>query len=1355
MSDDQVFTPAFETLERRLLLNSVNLDADGNGELSALTDGLLAIRFLAGFSGAALIADALAADASRTDPAQIGFFLEYGRNTMLDVDGDGTAAALTDGLLIIRFLAGFSGAALIADAIAPGATRNSANQIETFLGVFIPGAVQPIASLFPNPVLAAGSEPATVVAGDLNGDTFLDIVTANEGETNVVVQFGSEDGTFLPRRLFAVADVPSDVVLGYVDGDMNLDIITANSGFNGIAAYGGNSVSVLLGDGTGQFPQRNDFEVFDGPVSVKLGLINDADNFMDIVTTSVGSNGAAGRVTVLLGNGDGTFNEDEILIQRVDNRARQLAIGLVNNDDTFDVVVANAQGDSISVLLGNGDGTFERTPATDIDVEDDPRDIALADVNKDNELDIVTANPQEDSVFVQIGDGLGGFGAPTRFEFGLAAAPIAIEALDVSGDGNIDLITALQGYDQVAVLLGNGNGTFGSPQFFDTAPHPNDVFVIDIDRDDRLDILVAGNNDGAGNVTILQGTGTGQFFTNLIDSSFSVAELGEDIDVVDVNGDDTPDLVAVQPAIDRVSLLIGTGAGGFLADEALFTGGSPVAVVLEDIDGDGLKDILAANSNSADVAVLLNQGDGRFPRQTSAQVDAPTAIAVGLINNDNVPDAVVISTLFFERVYVLLGSSDGTFTLAHQQSLGVRPGLQPRAVVLGNVDRNNDLDIIVASTNDDYGAYDDSSVIVLLGNGDGTFGAPMEADVDEGPVAVSVGFVDDDTDLDVVTANIQRGYVDDYLVPVSSTVSVLIGNGNGTFEPPRDFGVNTGARDVALGFVDVDGDLDIVTANSYIMPDKNTQPYYFPMSSVSVLIGNGNGTFQDAQHTDVALGAFELALGYVDDDTDLDIVTANTYFDYDERIQDSSVSVLIGNGNGTFVETENVPLGLRSLNEIAMMPASGNGTVDVLITDDLNKDLLTFRIDNQGNLGAARVTDTGLGVLDFAVADFDADNDNDLLLLNNTGDLPVSLFDNDGNNQFADVQGVAFNLPVGVPVISPGFENVGVPVDLAVADINGDQYPDVLVLGARSLGIDEAFVNVLVRNGDPAQDGGNAFDLPIAFLAVDDLQPGEDPARAVAIATANVDNDTGGFDDVLVLVDAPAALAVHLSNGDGTFTGMPPIDLSLAPMALATGLFDGDALTDVVIANGQDNSVSVLQGIGVGLFAPPQVIDVGIGPDDVRVADVDDDGNVDIITANRQGQSVSVLLGRGDGTFELSLDFRLLGGKRPSVIVPVDLDNDQGLDLVIGNAGGNNVSILLNSTIDPLSGAGVLTQSALAAPSSLSSQDATAGATDISKRFVAFAAVWDAIDSASGAAEVDDEPVSVFDIMSQLDLPPV
>ena len=100
-------------------------------------------------------------------------------------------------------------------------------------------------------------------------------------------------------------------------------------------------------------------------------------------------------------------------------------------------------------------------------------------------------------------------------------------------------------------------------------------------------------------------------------------------------------------------------------------------------------------------------------------------------------------------------------------------------------------------------------------------------------------------------------------------------------------------------------------------------------------------------------------------------------------------------------------------------------------------------------------------------------------------------------------------------------------------------------------------------------------------------------------------------------------------------------------------------------------------------------------------------------------------------------------------IVPVDLDNDQGLDLVTGNAGGNNVSILLNSTIDPLSGAGVLTQSALAAPSGRSSQDATAGATDISKRFVAFAAVWDAINSASGAAEVDDEPVSVFDIMSQ------
>lgn len=329
--------------------------------------------------------------------------------------------------------------------------------------------------------------------------------------------------------------------------------------------------------------------------------------------------------------------------------------------------------------------------------------------------------------------------------------------------------------------------------------------------------------------------------------------------------------------------------------------GSPQAVVTGDFNGDGRLDLAVANSSSNSVSILRGNANGTFqPAQNFATGAVPRSLAVGDFNKDGKLDLVTANAGAYE-VSVLSGNGDGTF----RAPTNIEIGLRQLSVAVGDFNSDGTLDLAVASTVL-YSGYNASypgavEYDVLLGHGDGSFGAPSRNKISFGDsiytAAVTVADFNNDGKLDFAMA---------LATQFSQNVTVALGTGAGALGPATSFTVGYAPEAVAAGDVNGDGKVDLVTAN-------------LSGDSVSVLLGSGTGSFGAAQDYDAGSQPRSVAMADFDGDGKIDLVSANAV----------GVTVLLGNGTGSFKGPVSVAAGSYPFG-VAVGDFNGDGRRDVV-----------------------------------------------------------------------------------------------------------------------------------------------------------------------------------------------------------------------------------------------------------------------------------------------------------------------------------------------------------------------------------------------------------------------------------------
>lgn len=343
--------------------------------------------------------------------------------------------------------------------------------------------------------LSAGSAPYRLTMADFNGDANHDVATPNYGTNDVSILLGSGDGTFASAVPYPAGINPYAIAAADFNGDEDLDLAIGNAGSD--------NVSILMGNGDGTFDTAVNYAAGGTPDSIAVGDF-DNDDELDLAVANFDTL----DVSILRGNGNGTFAA-----------ATSLAVGAspwsivtadFDDDGNPDLAVSRTS-DDVLILRGAGNGTF-----TQSDTETtgpNPYSIAVGDFDGNGRSDLATANAASNTVSILLGNGDGTFGAAVPWATGIpnigwepGAMPTGVAVGDLNGDGNDDLAVANNGQGNGSVLNGLGDGTFSTWIPHATGSAPYSVVIGLINGDEELDLAFA--NQGSNTVSVLLGSGS-------------------------------------------------------------------------------------------------------------------------------------------------------------------------------------------------------------------------------------------------------------------------------------------------------------------------------------------------------------------------------------------------------------------------------------------------------------------------------------------------------------------------------------------------------------------------------------------------------------------------------------------------------------------------------------------------------------------------------------------------------------------------------------------------------------------------------------------------------------------------------
>jgi hypothetical protein len=655
---------------------------------------------------------------------------------------------------------------------------------------------------------ASGTLGSSFLAkGDFNGDGKLDILfpansASNPSNPELAVFPGNGLGGFgaaIVTRISGANNL-SIVTAGDLNGDGIPDaVITGTAPITGQTEMG-----VMLADGTGKF-KAPIFTLTSTAFTIVLGDFN-GDKKVDLV-------GLLGNSVLFFpGNGDGRFGSP-VTTAIAPNSGGCSAVADFNKDGKLDIALGT------SVLLGNGDGTFQAP----LPVTKGGCGVAVGDFNSDGIPDLVegSSNSSANAVRVFLGDGTGSFKTSTVYNTGTGSGIRGFAVDNFNADTNLDIAVENTDNSDVTLLIGKGDGTFTIGKTF--AVSGGGILSGDFNGDHKTDLAVTA---GLG-ISVLLGKGNGTFSAQTAQNG----QPGGEIHLADINGDGKIDAFEFAFDGNPTSVLLGNGTGAFGTPIPLPSSCQAGTGVIVDFNHNKKPDLAFAEGNSGGgVGLCLGNGDGTF--QPAVIFDSGVQHGQVLFGDFNHDGKMDLAATDVGGISILLGNGDGTFQSAILTALSNFSNL-----ATGDFNHDGKLDIV---------AFDRSTgdLEVLLGKGDGTFAAPVTSPAPNSFGQLVVGDVNGDGIPDVVTGG----------GTTSGGLNFFLGKGDGTFQAPVFRRFPLGA--VQLRDLNGDGKLDVVGAHFGVL---------------EVVLGNGDLTFKAPKVYLAPLGSFSLGVADINGDGRLDV----------------------------------------------------------------------------------------------------------------------------------------------------------------------------------------------------------------------------------------------------------------------------------------------------------------------------------------------------------------------------------------------------------------------------------------------------------------------------------------------------
>lgn len=1088
--------------------------------------------------------------------------------------------------------------------------------------------------VFPTRQYAAGNGPNAIATADFNGDGRSDIVIADSGTDSLTVLTSSANGSFSSSS-YSLAGTPEAIAIGDINGDGKADlVVVTQTSYGGSAA---NNVSILLGNGSGTFAAATNYDLSYPPTSVALADFN-GDGHLDVVAA------CGPLVRVLLNNGSGVLGSPQIATVPNGGEADQIAIGNIAGNNRPDVVVADEVSNTIYVFPDQSNGHLNAGTAYPLNSY--IGGLSVADVTGDGKVDVVTAS----AVLPGTGSGLG-----SAISAGLLGSyPFALG--DFNGDGHADLAAAATNNGGQFVQLNNGSGTFQAPtQWFGDSVQQSIAAIAtgDFNGDGKLDVVTADPSNNT--VSIHLGEGNGLLAPTA--QRVAMGALPAGLVSADFNGDGHLDLATANASSNSVTVLFNNGLGSFPTSATYSVGDDPRAILAGDFNGDGKLDLAVANYDDNTVSILMNLGNGQFAPAVSYTVgQKPIALAVGDFNGDSKAD-LVVADFGSPSVNVLMNNGSGTFASAVSYTVNDNPS----SVAVGDFNGDSHADIVVST-------YAGQNVEVLTNNGSGAFGSATSYSLGTGVEALVAGDFNGDGKSDIAVA-LATGGVDVMLAKVggfnaptnvftgtavglaigdvsgdskldlvvsegnysyTGVVAVLIGTGSGAFSSPVEYANGTGARTApVIGDFNGDSKADIAIATGT-----------YGAGGISLFLGRGGGVLNaPALYHGTGVNPSSIATGDINGDSKLDLVVA----DY----QDSMVSVFLNNGNGSFAAPQTYSVGQGPAG-VAVGDFNHDGKLDIAVANYLD-DTVSVLINNGSGFNAAQTFSVGTGPKSIVVSDFNHDNYSDIAV----GDLASSDITVLTNNQSGGFSSATYTL-------------TSAPTQIAGGDLNGDGFTDLL---ADSTAGNKIFTLLNAGTG--------IFGTPASYTSTDTI------TGPLIVGDLNGD----GHSDVLVgsydSASYSSTVSIFLAKSNGLLNTASTVAVpSNSTLQLAD--LNGNGKLDLITPSSSNpDDVAVLLGAGDGTFSAPMNFDVGVTPSKIVAGDFDGDGKLDLAISQYSyfNPAVAIAFGNGSGNLLTPSSF----GLDESVVSLISgkFNNDSLPDLLtlnnVASDGAATYSVLLNS----------------------------------------------------------------------------